>query len=128
VNLDFTNINVSFSNVITSGNTTVNTSGAVPAGVSDPGTMFTPIGSYYTIDTTAVFEGFVNIGLTYTGLVPGGYSASDVRLYHYNTHGQIILQQEIQAKYTEILLAFQLLFWVYRQDLAFSKMLRHKQT
>ncbi len=82
VTLTFSNLQISFSNVTTAGNTSVSTSSTPPA---DFGSLFTAIGFYYTITTTASFSENVTIGLTYTGLIPIGYSANDVHLYHYKT-------------------------------------------
>ncbi|VVB91858.1 S-layer protein [uncultured archaeon] len=83
VTLTFSNLQISFSNVTTAGNTSVSTSSTPPA---DPGSLFTAIGFYYTITTTAISSENVTIGLTYTGLIPaGGYSASDVHLYRYDS-------------------------------------------
>ncbi|MCE8424176.1 MAG: hypothetical protein J5U17_00180 [Candidatus Methanoperedens sp.] len=78
VTLTFSNLTISFSNVTVSGNTTVTT-------VSSPAAhpLFTEIGSFYRIDTTATSIGNITIGLSYSSL-PSEYSGNDVRLYHFN--------------------------------------------
>jgi S-layer protein (TIGR01567 family) len=96
VTLTFTNLVISFSNVVSSGNTTVTESSTFP---SYDSSLFTNIGKFYTITSTADLGGNnVTIGLNYTGLLPAGYSASDVHLYHYTTSWEDITTTRDSAK------------------------------
>ncbi len=82
VTLTDSNIIINFSNVISNGTTTItNNTDFSPNG----GSLFTSVGKFYTVTTTAGIGGNnVTIGLTYTGLTPSGYQDSDLRLYRYD--------------------------------------------
>ncbi len=78
VNVTLQNSTVTFSSVTVAGNTTEapNASKSLPSG-------YTAVGNYIDISTTATYTAPVTVRVKYTSL-PSGYTASDVRLYHWN--------------------------------------------
>ncbi len=99
VTLTFSNLQVAFSNVTTAGNTNVTTSSSPPA---PPGSLFNVVGLYYTISSTAIFDN-ATIGLTFTGLVPPGYSSTDVNLYHYKiSWGNVTINRDSVKVYGNV--------------------------
>ncbi len=78
VNVTLQNSTVTFATVTVAGNTveTPNSTKTLPSG-------YTAVGYYIDISTTATYTAPITLRVKYTSL-PSGYTASDVRLYHWN--------------------------------------------